>query len=106
MPMKGSIMNFVHKPIELPTGEHWAIIAGSSASIPGDQRSRECPGHGYPDHTVEYITYEAFTNEEEFKTELAARLESSAKFFHEDIRGIHVTNTYTGKTTIMVEENR
>lgn len=85
--MRNSI--FVHRPDEIPKTEHWAIIDGSSVTVPGDERSRTHPGHGYPEHTDHFITYEAFTNEEEFKKELARRLQQNP-FRSRPVRGIHV----------------
>jgi len=40
---------------KLPQGEHWAILEDSSIHIPGDERSRTNPGHGYPASTEHII---------------------------------------------------
>ena len=93
---------YISRAEDIPSGEHWAIIRSSAALIPGDERSRTNPGHGYPAHTVNYITYETFTNEIEFRTEFARVL--NAKYGDKVIRGIHVTSTYMGKTIISVSE--
>lgn len=39
---------------------HYAVLIFSTGSIfvPGDQRSREAPGHGYPEHTEHYDSFE------------------------------------------------
>jgi hypothetical protein len=39
---------------------HFAVIVykTSSVFVPGDERSKECPGHGYPAHTEIYDTFE------------------------------------------------
>lgn len=49
------------QPSDMPTGEHFAaLVFGSFTTYTeGDQRSRDCPGHGYPastdtHHTVSY----------------------------------------------------
>ena len=43
----------VEKPEQMPKEEHWAIIIFEVKSqyVPGDERSKQCPGHGYPAHT-------------------------------------------------------
>jgi hypothetical protein len=46
-------MNISDKP-------HFAIICTESVFIPGDERSRQNPGHGYPDETREYSVYKPF----------------------------------------------
>lgn len=55
---------------EIPNGPHWAIIQTTSVTIPGDERSRTAPGHGYPEHTESFITYRAFTAIGEWETEI------------------------------------
>lgn len=55
---------FVNKPEDIPTTEHFAIIEGDSVTIPGDERSRTNPGHGYPESTNHYIKYEVYFTEE------------------------------------------
>jgi hypothetical protein len=53
-------MKKVTSPNEMPKEKHYAILMfeNSSYSVEGDQRSIDCPGHGYPAHTVSYTTYE------------------------------------------------
>lgn len=43
----------VESPEQMPSEEHWAIIIFETTStyVPGDERSRTAPGHGYPAHT-------------------------------------------------------
>ncbi len=47
--------------------EHFAIISTSRIYVPGDERSRTNPGHGYPEHYEDTIQYEAFDSEEKLK---------------------------------------
>jgi hypothetical protein len=47
---------------KIPQGPHFAIVTQASVHIPGDERSRTNPGHGYPAETHYYLNYEAFTN--------------------------------------------
>jgi hypothetical protein len=98
---------YCNTPNEIPTGEHWAIITGESATISGDERSHSCPGHGYPEHTECYIRYEAFTDEEAFKRELARRFEADLNSYHKrPIIGVHVDGTYGATVSINLVNNR
>lgn len=54
----------------IPTGPHWAIVSTTSVTIPGDERSRTNPGHGYPESTETFITYQAFTSQAEWEREV------------------------------------
>jgi hypothetical protein len=47
---------------DIPTEPHWAIISPVAIFVPGDQRSRDAPGHGYPEHYEEAISYDAYTD--------------------------------------------
>lgn len=58
---------YVHKPSDIPSFDHWAVIEGSSYWTPGDERSRTNPGHGYPESTTQIVNYIVFTDEAEFK---------------------------------------
>ena len=53
-------MKQVKGPNDLPEGHHYAILVfkSSSVHIPGDERSRTNPGHGYGERTETYTTYE------------------------------------------------
>ena len=54
---------------EFPEEPHWVILTTSSTHVPGDERSRTNPGHGYPAHTVTSINYNIYHDEEEWKNE-------------------------------------
>lgn len=45
------------------TKEFYAAFIEDSYHIPGDERSRTNPGHGYPAHTVKYVKVEEFQSE-------------------------------------------
>ncbi len=45
---------------QIPTTTHHALVMVESITIPGDERSRTNPGHGYPRHTQSYFQYEFF----------------------------------------------
>lgn len=62
--------NYVNTEDELPEGEHWAILHFSSIHIPGDERSRTNPGHGYPESNEPIVRYEAFKSRDEWQKEV------------------------------------
>jgi hypothetical protein len=68
-------MAYVHKLTEIPKGEHYVIIEMTSVFIPGDERSRTHPGHGYPERTEYYTQMQVFTSEEEWAGRIAAMME-------------------------------
>ena len=57
---------FVTTKQKFPTEPHWVILKFSSINIPGDERSRTAPGHGYPAHRESVVNYEAYLTEEKF----------------------------------------
>lgn len=50
-------LNHVNKISDFPTKEHLAIITFDTIHIPADQRSIDCPGHGYPATTEPVMRY-------------------------------------------------
>lgn len=83
---------YVNSPSDIPRKPHWAIIRSESVFIPGDERSRTAPGHGYPERTEYYIKYEVYYNEEDFKK----ALENNAKsMYSSPILGMYVDTFYT-----------
>lgn len=79
----------------IPQGEHWAIVSIKSTHIPGDERSRTHPGHGYPEHTETSILYDVFTSENEMTDELSKRSNPISGSI-----GIHVTETFSNIVSI------
>ena len=71
-------MKYCHNKNDVPTTAHYAIVEFSSYTIPGDERSRTNPGHGYPESTGYAATYIAFTDRVEWEKEVASR---AAKVF-------------------------
>jgi hypothetical protein len=57
-----------------PEVAYYGILKFSSITIPGDQRSRDCPGHGYPEHTETSVDLQIFTKREAWEAEVARRL--------------------------------
>ena len=49
--MTSAYPTYVRQPSDLPPGEHHVILAFSTITVPGDERSRTHPGHGYGEHT-------------------------------------------------------
>lgn len=45
-------------------------VKESSVFVPGDERSRTNPGHGYPEHTEHSWRLEVFADEEAWKAEI------------------------------------
>lgn len=58
-------MKKVEKVSDIPTGRHFAVLIYKTASvfIPGDERSRTNPGHGYPERTETYSDTEHWVTE-------------------------------------------
>ena len=52
---------------------HYAIMEFVGVYIPGDERSRTNPGHGYPATTERYATYIAYTDKAEWESEVSKR---------------------------------
>jgi hypothetical protein len=65
------------KKSDIPTIPHWAIVYFTTHYIPGDDRSKSCPGHGYPERIEKVAKYCAFDNENEWKADITARLNPS-----------------------------
>lgn len=52
---------------DIPTCKHWVIVLFDTIHIPGDQRSIQSPGHGYPAHSEITLKYVAFKDHESWK---------------------------------------
>lgn len=80
---------FPHEISELPTGEAFIILTPTSVYIEGDQRSRDCPGHGYPAHSEDYWNLEVFETEEEWKSEILKR--QTSKYGNKNFKAYRAT---------------
>lgn len=81
-------MNYVSDKSKFKPVAHFAALVFDSIFIPGDERSRTNPGHGYPDEhkaIVEYITFDSRGEMEKWVT----RAESS-RHSHKDYQIIEV----------------
>lgn len=61
---------YCNGPDDVPKTEHFAILYFGSIHIPGDERSRTNPGHGYPEHTETKIDYVVFPSREAWEAEI------------------------------------
>lgn len=72
--MSYRVSRFVQSPDDIPVGrKHWAIVTFSSITIPGDERSRTNPGHGYPEHNQTTTNYILFEKESDWVAEIERR---------------------------------
>jgi hypothetical protein len=60
---------------DIPRTDHFAILEFSSITIPGDERSRSHPGHGYPESTERVVKYISFTDQAEWEEDVRRRVE-------------------------------
>jgi hypothetical protein len=60
-------MNYHNTKEGFPIGVHYGAIVFTSIYIPGDDRSRSSPGHGYPESTEHVCQYISFDNEGEMR---------------------------------------
>jgi hypothetical protein len=94
---------FCHSTAEIPTGEHYAIIYGESVHIPGDERSRTHPGHGYPESSHSYLVYVAFEKKAEWEKQIEEMI-GSVYGAHMDFKAFHVKPAkITQKFSVVVE---
>lgn len=71
---------FAHSPEDVPAGEHFAILCSKSIYIPGDERSRTNPGHGYPASTEQTWDYEVYANREKWEQAIEYKTLRGDKF--------------------------
>jgi hypothetical protein len=64
----------------IPTHEHYAIITFASVFIPGDERSRTNPGHGYPASTETYNHYYIYESRADWEAEVSKMTLNKEKF--------------------------
>ena len=77
------------KVADFPSGELLAILMPKSTHVPGDERSRTNPGHGYPAHTEQSWEIQLFPNEEEWKAEIV-RLMSAEGFMRKQFKAFRM----------------
>jgi len=79
---------YVSSKGNMPQKEHYAIMEFDSIFIPGDERSRTNPGHGYPEHSENTIRYIAYDTKENWEAAIRKREES--KYGKRDYVAFHV----------------
>lgn len=62
---------FANSIKDIPTTAHYAVIKFGFEHIPGDARSEEYPGHGYPAHTIVTREYYVFSSKSTWETYLS-----------------------------------
>ncbi len=72
-------MSNITNKAQMLNDPHWAIVTYDSVHHAADQRSIDCPGHGYPAYSEEVVKYQSFINEADWKEQIreyTARRES------------------------------
>jgi hypothetical protein len=77
---------YVNSLSDIPNTEHYAIIEVNSITIPGDERSKTNPGHGYPEHSVSNISYEVYYTKDKWEIAIAERM--AAKYQNKNFKDI------------------
>lgn len=94
---------------QIPKTPHFAMIIFDSESmtIPGDERSRTNPGHGYPEHTVTYSTFKYYYAPEIYQVaRFIELLEADDRKYHRSGRNyqvIHVDRILEAKTEVKLQ---
>lgn len=58
----------------------YLVLRPTSYTIPGDERSRTNPGHGYPAHTVNAWDIYSFDTKDEWEKEIKSLTKEGYKF--------------------------
>jgi hypothetical protein len=82
------------------SGKQYAAIISSSYKVEGDERSRTNPGHGYPEHTVQYNEFLTFNDRETMQRWLEYE---ESKIFNKKSYKIIEYIELTIKSTITIE---
>lgn len=82
---------WANAPEDVPDEEHYAILYFGSIHIPGDERSRQAPGHGYPEHTETKIDYVVFPTREAWEAEIKLQM-SGGLYKRDNWKAIKVTS--------------
>jgi hypothetical protein len=89
--------NFIRSPHDLPNKKLFAIITGDTIYIPGDERSRTNPGHGYPAETRPFVSLQVTEKEDVWKAKIAA-LSTSKDYSSQQFRAFIITPVDIGVT--------
>lgn len=94
---------YAHQCSDIPKSEHWVILESDSVTIPGDERSRTNPGHGYPESTNHYLSYEVYLTKEKFQESLTHKLSQK---WGKPCVGIHVAGVLEPMPKITFSERK
>lgn len=64
-------MKYITNPTDIPKGTQYAALVSGSVYIPGDERSKTNPGHGYPAENKPIIQFVCFADQNEMKNWVA-----------------------------------
>jgi len=67
-------MRYVRSKNDIPDYSHYVIVDFETIHIPGDERSRAQPGHGYPATTDTVCRYIVFDTKEEWVSAIQQRM--------------------------------
>lgn len=73
-------VSHVEKEEHIPLGTGWMILEFSSVHIPGDARSNENPGHGYPAYDCPMTSVLYYEDATVWEDAIKKRLELRQKF--------------------------
>lgn len=62
---------FAHHIQDIPNTPFFAILLPKSVTIPGDERSRTNPGHGYPESTEYSFDIQIYSLKEDWEKEIS-----------------------------------
>lgn len=93
-----------------PSKSHYAIIVFDITQVyhEGDERSRECPGHGYPAYTeeIEAFKYYAFESKTEWQKEIddiVRANETASAYRKKSFKAFHVDAVATIKSQTVID---
>lgn len=72
------------------TGPHFAALVFSTIHIPGDERSRTNPGHGYPAENKPVAEYIAFDSRDEMERWVSQQETKASQYSLKDYQVIEV----------------
>ena len=80
----------------LPVGKnyHFCVLEFVSVHIPGDERSRTNPGHGYPATNESYTKFHVFTSQESLEEWISERRDNNYIVLHAKRLGVKTTHSF------------
>lgn len=99
-------MKQIRSNSEMPKTEHYAIIIFKTERVfvPGDERSRTAPGHGYPERTDEFDTFEYWVSiDKDDWTKKLGELWAKEPM-RKDISAFHVQSVAQPRLTLSIQE--